>query len=142
MRIKLFVETENNSAGTKRSDVRYPFFSDWACTEKMESVNAENMEQILYRKITIEDGDFENGYGKKHKFDKYSYLGQHTNLVVSLINGVNENAPKFVYGSIFHRNKYGSTKRHFRLDLERQKIQIMRGKYKKWCDFTPKHIID
>jgi hypothetical protein len=140
MKIKLFVETENNVSGSRRHGVIYPAFSSWTNVEKLESIDPENMENVLYRKITIEDGKFQNAYSKKHASDKYSYMGQHTNLHVKLQNGINENAPKVVYGNIFSRTKYGGQKREFRLDTERAKIQIQRKN--NWCDFLPKQNLD
>jgi hypothetical protein len=139
-KIKLFVEKENNVAGSKRHGVMYPTFSSWTNGEKLESVDSENYKKVLYRKLTIEDGEFENAYGKKHAHDKYSYMGQHTNLYVKLENGINENAPRYIYGDIFSRTKYGSQKREFRLDTERAVIQIQRKD--KWYDFQPKNYLD
>lgn len=141
MKIKLFVEKENNVSGSRRHGVIYPTFSTWANAEKLESVDSENYEKVLYRKITIEDGEFENAYSNKHTYDKYSYLGQHTNLLVTLNEkGISENAPKYVYGHIFSRNKYGADKREFRLDCERGIVQIKRKD--KWYDFEPKNYLD
>jgi hypothetical protein len=140
MKIKLFVEQQSNCAGRKRHGVLYPMFSTWCNSEKLESVDSENFEKVLYRKITIEDGEFENAYGKRRATDKYAYMGQHTNLYVKLENGINENSPRFVYGDIFSRTKYGSQKREFRLDVERAVIQIQRKD--KWYDFQPKNYLD
>lgn len=142
MRIKLFVETQNNVSGSRGHGAIYPMFSNWANSESWQYTDSENGECVLWRKITIEDGDFSLAYRKKYQYNKTAYTGQHTNLDIQLINGINENAPRYVYGELFSRNKYGCTKREFRLDLIRCEIQIKKGSKQKWFDFTPKNYID
>jgi len=137
MRTVLMITRENNVAGNRRHGAIYPMFSQYSF-ERGESTDSENMERVLYRKITVEDGTFSSS-------GRFGYTGQHTDLDCIDLPGYEDvkvirNAPRYITGTLFSRNKYGATKRAFRLDLEREVVQYQRNE--KWYDFSPARYID
>jgi hypothetical protein len=141
MTVVLNVETRNAVAGYRRHGAIYPIVS----TTRIDAVRekGEDIEPVYYRKITIEDGQFSQASRR------IGYTGQHTDLrmpqdVHEITDGVYELKTDVLTGSLFSRNEYGSTRREFRLDLVRGKLQrpVTRKGITKWYDFKPSQYLD
>ncbi len=139
--VVLSVETRNAVAGNRRHGAIYPMVS--AVRANAVGEKGEDIEPVYYRKITIEDGTFSQASRR------IGYTGQHTDLQLpatarEVADGVYELRADVLDGSLYSRNKYGATKRAFRLDLVRGVLQrpIIRNGRTTWHDFTPSQYLD
>jgi len=145
---RVLVERENNVSGNRRHGTIYPGFSRIKPPAHLSSGENIVSEQLL--KITIEDGKF------KQASKSIGYTGQHTDLYIDFDDTKNRPTNEtgkseivlknacYIYGTIYRRNKYGSTDCAFRLDCETMSIQrpIKKGDTVRWYTFKPTQNID
>jgi hypothetical protein len=132
---EIMVEEQNNVSGNRKHGAIYPMFTTMPRIEKIG--DGENINVTVIDKITIEDGQFSSS-------GRFGYLGQHCNLDAKIENGMIVTRSPYITGMLFSRNKYGATKREFRLNLETRCLEhpMTRNGVKKWYKFSPSNYID
>jgi hypothetical protein len=143
---EVVVKVEDHVSGNKSHGAIYPAFSRSVPQIKRIEEIGEDIQEVSYNVLSIQDGTFLRASRIA------GYTGQHTDLDIPktaeyLYGGElitwKQKSP-YINGSLFSRNKYGSTVRKFRLNMESRKLEhsIRRGEKVSWISFQPANYLD